>query len=84
MTNPTISRWQGVTKQIPYPVCAKTDWCMISADGTAAICAHIQSDRPAGHKNSGWLLKLKYNPQPTLFECSPIILDKVDEYRRAN
>jgi hypothetical protein len=57
---------------------------MILVNGTAAICARIQSDRPAGHKNAGWLHKLKHNPQTTLFKHSPIILEKVDEYPRAN
>jgi hypothetical protein len=48
------------------------------------VRTRLEYDEPAGHKNAGSVHKLKHNPQPTLFERSPIILEKVDEYPRTN
>ena len=45
-----------VGKQRPCPVCHKTDWCMVAADGTAAICPRVPSNRPLGE--AGYLHKL--------------------------
>lgn len=47
------SDWLRVTKAEPCFVCGKFDWCLISADGSAAICARVKSERPAG--SAGWL-----------------------------
>ena len=51
MTTATATKWIRVTKRNPCPVCGKPDWCLISEDGKAAICARIESDRPAGSKD---------------------------------
>ncbi len=50
--------WQRVSRRNPCPVCHKPDWCLIARDGTAAICARIESDRPVGTKGAGWLHRL--------------------------
>ena len=64
---PTKTDWTRVTHEHPCPVCERPDWCGISADGTAACCMRVESDKPA--KNGGWVHKLKdprpqYNPPP--------------------
>ena len=44
------------TKYTVCPICRKPDWCLISEDGNACICARTQSDQPAG--KAGWLHKI--------------------------
>ncbi len=65
MTTQTASKWLRVTKHNLCPICGKPDWCLISQDGKAAICARIESDRPAGNKGAGWIHTLdNYMPLP--------------------
>jgi len=63
MTTAMASRWVRVSKHNPCPVCGKPDWCLIARDGKAAICARIESDKPAGNKGAGWIHTLD-NPTP--------------------
>jgi hypothetical protein len=42
-----------VNRHNPCPICAKPDWCLISTDGKAVICARVESPRVAG--SAGWL-----------------------------
>jgi len=49
----TTREWIRVTRHRPCPICAKPDWCGVSADGEVACCMRVQSDRPA--RNGGWL-----------------------------
>ena len=51
----TASTWVRVNRCNPCPVCGKPDWCLISQDAKAAICARIESDKPAGTKGAGWI-----------------------------
>jgi len=55
MTTVAASKWVRVTKHNRCPICGKPDWCLISEDGRFAICARIQSDKPAGDKGAGWV-----------------------------
>ena len=55
MTTVTASKWARVNRRNPCPVCGKPDWCVLSQDGKAAICARIESDKPAGSKGAGWI-----------------------------
>jgi hypothetical protein len=50
---PVPSGWVRVSRRQPCPVCQKPDWCLLRSDGTAAICARVESDRRAG--DAGWL-----------------------------
>ena len=69
----TASKWLRVSKRNPCPVCGKHDWCLISQDGKAAICARIESDKPAGNKGAGWIHTLdNSNPLPPLKPKQPI------------
>jgi DNA primase len=45
--------WLRVNRQNPCPICRKPDWCLISYDRNACICARTQSDNRAG--DAGWL-----------------------------
>ena len=55
MTTATVGKWIRVTRRNRCPVCGKPDWCLISQDGKAAICARIESGKPVGNKGAGWL-----------------------------
>lgn len=44
---------------------SKTDWCLISQDGTACICARIsEGGKQVGSKGAGWLHILKKDSTP--------------------
>lgn len=45
-----------VSKNRPCPVCKKPDWCLVAADGSAAICPRVPSSRYL--EDSGFLHKL--------------------------
>jgi hypothetical protein len=34
--------WPRVSRTHPCPVCGKPNWCLVSADGTAAICQRVE------------------------------------------
>ncbi len=55
MTTVAASKWVRVKRRNPCPVCGKPDWCLVSQDGKTAICARIESDKPAGNKGAGWI-----------------------------
>ena len=64
-THMVTSRWRRVNRQQPCPICRKPDWCLVAADGDAAICARVASDRRAGQ--AGYLHRLRQGasgPQP--------------------
>jgi hypothetical protein len=52
--------WRRVRPDTPCPVCGKGDWCLRSADDTAAICARTESARRCG--DAGWLHRLQERP----------------------
>lgn len=53
--------WKRVTKRNPCPICERGDWCLVAADGTAAICARVESAKRCG--DAGWLHRLVDRPQ---------------------
>ncbi|RKY05960.1 MAG: hypothetical protein DRP56_08270, partial [Planctomycetota bacterium] len=44
-----------VNRETPCPVCGKTDWCLVSADKSAAICARIEEGSKKRSGDAGWL-----------------------------
>lgn len=44
-----------VTKRKHCPVCQKPDWCLISEDGSAAICTRIEEGSVKRCGDAGWL-----------------------------
>ena len=61
-----MSEWVRVSKRNPCPVCGKKDWCLVARDGSAAICARIESQKRCGE--AGWLHQLTDDalPRPRL------------------
>lgn len=53
----TRDNWRRVGRGSRCPVCDHADWCLISADGSAAICPRVESPRRVG--DAGWLHRLK-------------------------
>jgi len=49
-------RWVRVSKDLRCPICGHRDWCLVSEDGTAAICPRTPSDKRVG--DAGWLHRL--------------------------
>jgi putative DNA primase/helicase len=56
-----------VSQARPCPVCKKPDWCLVAPDGSAAICARVES--PKRCKDAGWLHRLA-EPTPS-FGANP-------------
>jgi hypothetical protein len=50
-------QWLRVSRSLPCPICKKPDWCLISGDQTAAICARVESGKRCGE--AGWLHRLR-------------------------
>ncbi len=57
------SGWQRATKREPCKVCEADSWCLLSADGSTAICMRIKSDRPKTFRDEtvGFIHKLSDN-----------------------
>ena len=53
----TTEHWRRVRRDKPCPICGRPDWCLISTDDTAAICARVQSERRIGE--AGFLHRLQ-------------------------
>ena len=60
MTTPE-TQWKRVSRETPCPVCGKADWCLVAADGTAAICPRTESPRRCG--DAGFLHRLADTPR---------------------
>jgi len=48
--------WRRVSRDRRCPICGRPDWCLIAADGSAAICARTKSAKRCGE--AGWLHRL--------------------------
>jgi len=57
-----MTEWLRTRKDRPCPVCGKPDWCSVAADGTAAHCMRIASDRPLA--SGGWIHRLAESTPP--------------------
>jgi hypothetical protein len=82
------SNWIRVTREKPCPVCGKPDWCLLSADAGAAICARVES--PKKCNQAGWLHRLTersdYRPRTVVLrtrECIPDLTEQAREYAAA-
>ena len=53
-------KWVRVSKRRPCPICDHHDWCMVAADGSAAICPRMESPKRCGE--AGWLHRLADDP----------------------
>ena len=57
-----MTRWIRVSRRHVCPICGRADWCLVAEDGTAAICARVESPKRCG--DAGWLHRLVDRPQP--------------------
>ena len=57
-----MTEWLRTRKDRRCPVCGKPDWCSVAADGTAAHCMRIASDRPL--TSGGWIHRLAETAAP--------------------
>src|SRR5262249_37451824 len=53
VTSHSTSPWKRVSRAAPCKICGKPDWCLAAADGTAAICTRVESQKRCG--GAGWL-----------------------------
>ena len=63
------SKWNRVARDRRCPICDKPDWCMVATDGTAAICARVESERRSG--DAGWLHRLTGDWKPKSWRTIP-------------
>ncbi len=55
--------WQWVGRDRPCPICERPSWCLLAADGSAVICARVESPKRCGE--AGWLHRLRDDWRPT-------------------
>ena len=55
-------KWIRVNRKRLCPICGRKDWCLLSADGEAVICARVESNKKCGE--AGWLHKLTGDVKP--------------------
>ena len=61
------SGWQRATKREPCKICEAIKWCIITDDGSTAICMNIKSDKPKTFRDGsvGFIHKLSDNDGAT-------------------
>ena len=66
--------WIRVSRDRRCPVCDHPDWCLVSADGTAAICARVSDGAVKRCGEAGYLHHLPNwrprRPQPRRIEIA--------------
>ena len=70
----TLPEMGPVSAKKRCPVCKKPDWCLISPDGSAAICSRTESAKRCG--DAGWLHRLKYSEARATGKGKPSKLGK--------
>jgi hypothetical protein len=60
--HPASGAWRRVSRDCPCAVCERPDWCLIARDGSAAICARVESPKRCGE--AGWLHRLRDDWRP--------------------
>ena len=56
-------KMQRVSRENPCPVCGKPDWCLVTDDGSAAICQRIQESSVKSCDEAGYLHILADRPK---------------------
>jgi phage/plasmid primase-like uncharacterized protein len=74
------------TAGINCPICLKDDWCLISEDGTQAICARIQEGSVRAAGEAGWVHNLteETKPKQTQKRSYPVNWDGVNKIYQEN
>ena len=66
------TNWIRVRRDTRCPICGRADWCLISPDEDACICARIESDKRCG--DAGWLHRIServYLPSQLIAPAKP-------------
>ena len=71
-----------VNKDIPCPVCGKSDWCLVSADKSAAICARIEQGSTKRAGEAGWLFVFDGKRRTRNVECRMKNVERASSYQR--
>lgn len=54
-----LTKTRRVSRRSRCPICDRADWCLVSKDGTYAICMRVMSSRPARSAMGGWVHPLR-------------------------
>lgn len=78
--------WIRTNKSRPCPICNKTDWCEISADGVTVYCMRMPSEHPSKSPQGGWFHRIG---EPVVYKtaCSkhppiPVVTDLTAETQK--
>ena len=70
-----------VSRETPCPVCGKSDWCLVSVDGSAAICARIEDGSTKRCGDAGWLHVFDDRHQKRNVECRMQNVEKANSFQ---
>ncbi len=72
----TSTDWERVSRANPCPICNKPDWCLVSKDGSTAICPRVESDKRAG--DAGWIHVINPLLQPKAVSAPVVVAEPLD------
>ncbi len=71
----TLEKMQRVSRKKPCPICQRPDWCLISEDGSAAICPRTPDGSVKEIPGSGYLHILREDGRGRKVFCRRIVVD---------
>lgn len=71
----TLEKMQRVSRKNPCPICQRPDWCLISEDGSAAICPRTPDGSVKEIPGSGYLHILREDGRGRKVFCRRIVVD---------
>lgn len=63
--------WRRVTRKDPCPICGRTGWCAVSANGEVCLCMREPSDWPATGGMGGHFHRLTPETRPVVARATP-------------
>ena len=67
MTDYPKTEWRRVTRAAHCPICDRPDYCTVAADGSAAWCMRVPSDKPVKNKlGQGYIHRLTGDTKPII------------------
>jgi len=75
--------WHEVTRSNPCPICGKTDWCSVSADGVWVVCRRLDNGRGIHRVDKSgvdyWLYRVDGSTGPVSLNALPDVSLKEPE-----
>lgn len=70
----TDRQWLRVRKGRPCPICESLSWCLVSSDGSVALCMRVQSDKVKVMSNGepAYIHRLTDAALPTIRQFRPV------------